>query len=372
MMAGSPSRYLIDSTVGRAYVSALDAVLRVVAREPEQSEERPIEKVLLGIGGHIGDAVIASSALRWLREAMPDVSVGISISSAARPVLEGHERVKWIHTVDHWKLNRSAASWGTKRRRSAESNRQAREEIGRVGYDAAVDLYPYYPNMSVLMWRSGIPRRVGYVSGGGGPVFTDALEWLNSNAHMAEHQRRALGKLRPDVRAPLEYDLPLLSAQTIAIGERLLAQHGLAPKRYAVLHPGSGDARKDWPLSRWSALAELLADDGLGVVITGAGSRDEELARALVNASPRARNLCGTTELPVLRFVLRQSAGAVAIDSASAHLAAAEGTPGVVIMSPMTNVEQWRPLSSRMTVLMESVGARDVRESFNRERSQAA
>lgn len=369
MTSGSTSRYLIQSPAGRAYVSALDAMLSVVARDSTGPRPGRIDKLLLGIGGHIGDAIIASSALRWARSALPDASIGVAISSAARPVLEGHERVKWIHTVDHWKLNRAAVSWPAKRLRSAETNRQAREEIRAVGYDAAVDLYPYYPNMAVLLWRSGVPRRVGYASGGGGPAFTSAVPWLDSDEHMAAHQRRVLRELGVHVEAPLDYDLPQLSAGVIANGARLLSRHDLEPKRYAVLHPGSGDARKDWPLVRWIDLAELLGANGLQVVVTGAGARDESLVRNMQQASPALVSLCGATDIPALRYVLRQSAGAIVIDSAAAHLAAAEGTPGVVLMSPMTNIAQWRPLSSRISVLMESASAADVHHSFNRQRT---
>jgi ADP-heptose:LPS heptosyltransferase len=370
-MARSSSRYLINSPVGRVYVSALDAMLRVVARESRQAKPGRVEKLLLGIGGHIGDAIIASSALRWLGEAMPSTRIGMAISSAARPVLEGHDRVEWIHMVDHWKLNRSAESWSAKRSRSAESNRQAREEIRAVGYDAAVDLYPYYPNMSVLLWRSGIPRRVGFASGGGGPAFTDALTWRNSDDHMAEEQRRVLRELGADAQAPLEYDLPALTRDTVVEGERLLAQHGLAENEYVILHPGSGDRRKDWPTDRWTALADLLRNDGLRVAVTGAGSRDASIADELVRASSDTTNLCGATDLAQLRYALRQSAGAIVIDSAAAHLAAAEGTRGVVIMSPMTRVSQWRPLSSRMAVVMEDASAREAYESFNRKAAAA-
>jgi ADP-heptose:LPS heptosyltransferase len=363
------TRYLINSPAGRAYVSALDAVLSVVARNSAEPRSPQIEKVLLGIGGHIGDAIIASAALRWVGAALPDASIGIAISSAARPILEGHPRVKWIHTVDHWKLNRSAASWPAKRRRSAETNREAREEIRAVGYDAAVDLYPYYPNMSVLLWRSEIPRRAGFASGGGGPSFTRALRWRDSEEHMAAHQRRVLRELGVDAEAPLEYDLPPVSTEAIANGESLLARHGLERKRYVVLHPGSGDDRKDWPVSQWIALAKLLEADGLRVAITGAGARDESITRDMVKALPGLVSLCGATDLPMLRHVLRQSAGVVAIDSAAAHLAAAEGTPGVVLMSPMTKVAQWRPLSSRISVLMESASAREAHDSFTRQRA---
>ena len=367
MKTANAERYLINSPAGRAYVGVLDVLLRVVARKSAPREARPIEKLLLGIGGQIGDAVIASSALRWVGVALPHVSVGIAISSSARPILDGHPLVKWIHTVDHWKLNRSPASWPTKRLRSAETNRQARGEIREVGYDAAVDLYPFYPNMAVLLWRSGVPRRAGYISGGGGPVYTDPIAWRDSGEHMASHQRQVLRELGLDAMAPLSYDLPPLGDATVATGRQLLADRGLEGQRFVVFHPGSGDARKAWPLRQWSALVELLRSDGFRVALTGAGERDRSIARELKKASPDIVDLCGATDLLSLRVVLREAAASVAIDSAAAHLAAAEGTPGVAIMSAMTNVNQWRPLSPRVAVLMESASAAAARDLLHRQ-----
>jgi ADP-heptose:LPS heptosyltransferase len=362
--------YLINSPAGRAYVGVLDAFLRIVARNPSPQPSRTIERVLLGIGGHIGDAVIASSALRWLGIALPQARVGIAISSSARPVLEGHRLIDWIHTVDHWKFNRSAQSWQAKHRASLATQRQARSEIRAARYDAAVDLYPYYPNMSVLLWRAGVARRIGYTSGGGGPAYTNPVAWSGAREHMATHHQRLLRALGPDTSVPVAYDLPPLTSEIVARGERLLADRGIAPARYVVLHPGSGDARKDWPLPRWSALARQLTDAGAQIIVTGAGRRDATLAAAIRDSVPDTIDLCGATDLRVLRFVLRASAGFIAIDSAAAHLAAAEGARGVTIMSAMTNIDQWRPLSQRIAVLMETGSADEARDLYNRQVGQ--
>jgi ADP-heptose:LPS heptosyltransferase len=364
--SGSASRYLIKSLLGRGYVTALDAVLHVVARDRKPRAKGRIDRLLVGIGGHIGDAIIATSALRWVRIAMPDVKIGVAVSSVARAVVDQHPRVSWIHTVDHWKMNRSPTSWMSKRFQSATTNRRCRAEIREVGYDAGVDLYPYYPNMSVLFWRSGIPVRVGYISGGGGPAYTSALVWPDSNAHMAERQQDLLREIGPDLHTPLEYDLPPIADETLGSFEALAAEHGLQPAQYVVLHPGSGDVRKNWPLERWSALISRIIASGRRAVITGSGMRDTMLAGHLIAESPNAVNLCGATDLSLLRLVLRQSAGVFSIDSAAAHLAAAEGTHGVVIMSPMINVVQWRPLSPRVSVLMDSAGAEDAWQCFTR------
>jgi ADP-heptose:LPS heptosyltransferase len=103
------------------------------------------------------------------------------------------------------------------------------------------------------------------------------------------------------------------------------------------------------------------------VAITGAGKHDEAGAREVMRSAPDVVDLCGATDLALLRFVLREAAGCVTIDSAASHLAAAEGTPGVAIMSTMTKVAQWRPLSPRIAVQMESASASQVRDVLDRQ-----
>jgi ADP-heptose:LPS heptosyltransferase len=347
-------RYLIDSPAGRFYVSSLDALLAVVTR-PAPPQRRATQRLLLGIGGHIGDAVIATSTLPWIRRMIPGVRVGIALPSASRPVVERHPDVDWIHTVDHWKHHRGsghrALAWlGWTRKRPA-----VLRDIRAVDYDVAVDLYPFYPNMSVLFWRAGILRRIGYDSGGGGPTFTDALAWTDSREHIAAYERQLLRRLVDRDDVPLSYDLPAVDPATESRARSLLLSHDLHPSNYVVLHPGSGDERKSWPVERWGDLATQLAADGMTSVITGAGAREHRLASAIQQRCPSVVDLCGMTDLSTLRVVLRAARFAVVIDSAAAHLAGAENVPSVVIMSPITDVDRWRPLSDRATVVMDDI-----------------
>src|SRR4051794_13776794 len=99
-------RYLVRSIQGRLYLTALDAALDLIAGKPSPPRAKAVERLLIGIGGHLGDAVIASSVLPWIREALPGVRLGLALPSGSRLVLEGHPDIAWWHTVDHWKVNR--------------------------------------------------------------------------------------------------------------------------------------------------------------------------------------------------------------------------------------------------------------------------
>src|SRR4030095_3015555 len=145
-------------------------------RQQSSNPSRTPSRVLLAVGGHIGDAVISTATLSLLKREHPDVDIGIVAASWAAPVFGGHPDVARLHLLDHWKFDRSSRPLASKVARHRRTLATALREIRSARYDAAVDLYAYYPNMAWLMWRAGIPVRVGYRSGGYGPLYTHFLE----------------------------------------------------------------------------------------------------------------------------------------------------------------------------------------------------
>ena len=63
--------------------------------------------------------------------------------------------------------------------------------------------------------------------------------------------------------------------------DALLARHGLAPRAFVQVHPGSRWLFKCWPAEATAGLIDRIVADGLPVVITGA---PDERERALVAA----------------------------------------------------------------------------------------
>lgn len=95
---------------------------------------------------------------------------------------------------------------------------------------------------------------------------------------------------------------------------------------FVVIHPFSGSARKNWPLSRFRAVAKHLYKD----VIWCAGPEE---------------TLPGAVQLPDLWELKRWIAGArvfLGNDSGIAHLAAACGVPVVAVFGP-TDPRVWAP-----------------------------
>ena len=105
---------------------------------------------------------------------------------------------------------------------------------------------------------------------------------------------------------------------------------------YAVIHPFSGSARKNWPLAKFRALAEKL--QRVMPVKWCAGEED-----------PPLRGAVRIDDLYELACWLAKARLYIGNDSGITHLAAAVGTPVLALFGP-TDPEVWAPRGPHVRV----------------------
>jgi ADP-heptose:LPS heptosyltransferase len=338
------------------WLRANDFVLESFGSDREPAVLTLPRKVLIAVGGHLGDGVIATSIFAPLRAAFPGAQIGVVTGSWNRDVFADHPQVCWLHLVDHWKLDRSPGRWLPRRWWGARrAKARALAEIAAVRYDAALDLYAYYPNSARLLARAGIPIRVGFNSGGDGSLYTHARDWRAGHHASIDHLAllEALGQATYTSR--LRYDLPEAPAAAAESAERQLRDAGVALDKYVVIHPGAGSARKEWRVEHWRAVARELRSTGTHMVLTGAGKAQRHTGREIANEITGVVNMCDRLTWQEFRHVLAQARVVVSVDTVTTHLAAAAGTPCVAIMTGIDDPERWRPLGEHVTVLTEAV-----------------
>jgi ADP-heptose:LPS heptosyltransferase len=330
--------YLVRRPLPNLALRGIDAMLSLLVRRGTPALGG-VQRLLLAVGGHLGDAVIASSVLPLVRAALPDVRIGIVAPSWSRGVLRGHPEVAWNHTFDPWRTNRGGGPVARLRRHLATS-RAAVAEIRAVGYDAAVDLYPYFPNTIPLLWRARIPVRVGYGTGGFGPLLTHPVPWRDTDRQVAEYHLDLVRVVAPvPAEAAPRYALPASAAVWDA-----------AERPYVVVHMGAGAATKAWPEPRWHALLAALAGDGHRVVLTGAGDAECAAAERAARAAPGCRSVAGALEWDAFAACVGGARLVVSADTVAAHLAAAAGVPSVVVSTGIANPHHFRPLGPSTVV----------------------
>ena len=105
-------------------------------------------------------------------------------------------------------------------------------------------------------------------------------------------------------------------------------------KNYIVLFPGASAASKRWPTAHFSEILSILdRKTNCQLILAGSGS-DAVFAEEILqkSANPkRILNFCGKTSLPELLYLLKKAKLLLSNDTSAAHMAAALGTPTIVV-----------------------------------------
>ena len=157
-----------------------------------------------------------------------------------------------------------------------------------------------------------------------------------------------------DLRSPI-----VLPPALVVRGGALLREAGWDGRTpLAVLHPGAGGAAKRWPVEAFTRVVERVSVRSALAVAVHEGPADAEAVGALRRRLPGAIVL-GHLPLPELAGALRHASVFLGNDSGVSHLAAAVGTPSVVLFTT-ANVP-WRPWATQARVVVVSPSA--VREA---------
>jgi len=287
------------------------------------SEALP-QRILVRAPTWLGDAVMATPALRALRAAWPNAQITLEGPPAVGALLRG------LPSFDRFLPDPGRGLRATLARARA---------IRRSRFDWAV-LLPDSPRAALGPYLARVPRRAGYARD---PLrrslLTDALE--------AQHGRRiALAMTERYLRITRHLgcadrgdrlELAVDPEAEDRLSRRLLA-HGVASDaKLLVVAPGAafGPAKR-WPPGHFAAAAELIARRlGLLPVIATAAP-EARLARAVAGAL-RVRGVAlvdPALDLEGFKALVARAALVLGNDSGPRQVAVALGRPAVVVMGP--------------------------------------
>lgn len=156
-------------------------------------------------------------------------------------------------------------------------------------------------------------------------------------------------------RCGTHLDFPLRDSDRDA-ARSLCAPLGGRP--YALVHAGSQLPSRRWPAQRFAAVADALAAQGLAIVLTGSESERPITHAVAAHMRAAALDLAGKTSLWSLGALVESARQVVCNDTGISHIAAALGTPSVVVASG-SDVARWAPAdSARHRVLWHDLPCR--------------
>ncbi|NJL34488.1 MAG: glycosyltransferase family 9 protein, partial [Chloroflexaceae bacterium] len=134
----------------------------------------------------------------------------------------------------------------------------------------------------------------------------------------------------------------------------LLNTHGIDPTRpWVVLHPGATASSRRYPVEHMAAVAQQLVGDNIQIVFTGTAPEAELVAALQAQMHAPSCSLVGRLDLGELAALIEQAPLLIANNTGTVHIAAALGTP-VVVLYALTN-PQHTPWQTPQRVLFHDV-----------------
>ena len=278
--------------------------------------------------GQLGDVVMSLPALRAIREKFPYAQITIAVGKPGKELLNLCGYANEILEVDRVALRDGPTliSLG----RIAKFVSQVRKQK----FDFVIDLHSYYET-NILGFLSGASHRL-YAR-----RENRSLDFLANFKPQPARERTAahLVERYLDMLKPLGIEnvprIPVLKtspADDKAVEAMLKKEKAQSRELLVGMFPGAGNASRVWPLEKFAEVADHLIRNDRVRVILFAGPEE----RALV---PQMRSVFPSGTIFFDRLTIAQLASAqarltllISNDTGPAHIAAAVGTPVIVIL----------------------------------------
>ena len=295
---------------------------------PPRWDWRDVRKVLFVRLRSIGDTVLATPSIFALKRFLPNVEVHILVEDWVAPLLDNHPHLDKVVVLE---------------RGGVVARTRAARELRSAGYDVVYNLHGG-TTATFLTRATGARHRVGfktyqYAQLHNHQAPSPLLLWGQQKTHSVEQQLALAGWTGVPVTDRPRTQLGVSPEAAQAIEERL-ATAGLNDQKIALIHPAAAFATKQWATENFARVVEFLADRGYASVAIAAPNENAILENLLSEASARIVRL--DLALPEVTALAARSQVFVGNDSGIAHIAAAVGTPSVVIFGS-SNVAHWRP-----------------------------
>ena len=343
-LAGDPFFHPALSLASDDVAPEPEAVRTILSGHPIFARES-IQRIVVVKLDHIGDCIAALPALRRLKQHFPAARLSVLAGPWSKDVWAMQDGIDDVIPFEFYHARSSLGS----RELPAAALETLRRRLAPERFDLAIDLRKV-PDTRPILQYTGARYLAGFDYGGRYSWLDVALEWDGDPRLVNKRQQVGddLVNLADAVAAATERDRHSI-ARPPAAPLRLPA--GIAQRLFArpvvCVHPGAGNAMKQWPVNYFADLIDLLVErHGVNVALVG-GPDEQSLGRAVLATTvqrDRVVSLIGKLKLGELPALLARCALFVGNDSGPKHLAAGLGVPTVAIHSGVVDVMEWGPM----------------------------
>jgi heptosyltransferase-2 len=304
-------------------------------------------KILIRATNWIGDAIMALPALRAVRTRFPEAKIAI----LARPYVADiyHDQKICDELIAYDPMGPHTGLGGRER---------LAQELRKWKFDVALLLQNAF-DAAWLVWRAGIPQRIGYARDGRSLLLTKRIAVPRQGEIPPHEQFYYLELLH---RAGWTDSLPQQSCVKLDVSQeraRRAAENLLSAgvrqecPRIAIGAGASYGSAKCWPPDRFADFVNRFRQHTEADVILFGTAADQPVSDAIAaGIKGPSISLVGKTTTADLPALLARCHVFVGNDSGAMHVAAAVGLPVVAIFGP-TDPHGTAPITSRCTIVQE-------------------
>ena len=276
-------------------------------------------RILLVRNDKIGDLVLATPAIRALRETYPKSYIAMLVSSYARDVVVGNPDLDEVIVEYEGKLSNFS---------------QLLQEVRSRRFDVAIILFPFF-RTALLAFLCGIPLRI-----------STGFKFYQFLFNRLIYLRRSKG-----LKHEIDYNLDLvrlIGADTLnkkpcitvnredeEYVDRFLKEIGVKNNDILIgLNPGSGFSARKWREEYFAELAVMFKQrlDAKVLILWGPG--EKELAEKVLKLANGTAKLAFETKIKQLAALMKRCNLIVTNNTGPMHIAAAVGAPMVELFDP--------------------------------------
>ncbi len=288
------------------------------------SNEDP--KVLIIARPSLGDILLITPLIRSIRLRHPGATIDLLVSPGQEQIVEGNTDISNVLTVDERPDIRTLYSLVRRLWRR---------------YDVALgngtsDRIHFY------LWLFGKTRiAVTLESSSAWKRWITHASFRNELGTHALLRNNALGEFL-GYRNSIKVVPPCLRTGGSGSTSPILSEITDRNERYAVLQLASRLPHKYWVRERWREVVNLLSENGIRTYLTGSQGDDAYLDETIRSMPESTVNLAGQLRLAEISDLISGSEIYVGVDTVTSHIAAALGTPTVVLFGPVSPF-RWGP-----------------------------
>ena len=289
------------------------------------------DKILIIKPSALGDIVLALPALSVLRRNFPNAKISWLVRPEFAPLLENHPHLDEIILFDRKLLGKA---WYHPKAFAALVKLIRKLRHGK--FDAVFDFQGLF-RTACLAWLSGCKKRFGMANAREHAhwFYSHKIEQDDKCIHLVDYYLKIVkaASVTEIEQKDVKFELPVSQSVRDSVSN-LLAIYDIKFGEYIVFVPGSTHSSKCWPAERFAALADRITSRfNLPIIAVGTES-DGSIIKAIKSLTDvPIINFAGQTSLGELVALLKDAKLVVSNDTGPGHIAAALGTPLVLMYS---------------------------------------